>query len=73
MDVLCPDGNKVIWKPTDWVLPARSNCGGDEESCYSGAHKQWETFGNHGTITAISMTVTIARRVDVLRKRGVLT
>lgn len=65
--VMSRNGNKVIWKPTDWVLPARSNCGGDEESCYSGAHR---SSGRHsGTIAAISMTATIARQIDVLRKK----
>jgi hypothetical protein len=48
-------------------LASKGQLLGDEESCYSGAHG---SSGRHsGTITAISMTVAIARQVDVLRKK----
>jgi hypothetical protein len=48
-------------------LASQEQLWGDEESCYSGAHR---SSGRHsGTITAISMTVAIARQVGVLRKK----
>src|ERR1700739_1856711 len=45
--VVSRNGNKVIWKPTDWVLPARSNCGRMRNHAMPG--KQWATFGNHNS------------------------